>query len=372
MNQDNNIIAIRKRDITLAHEAFTNLMSRTEHILNTEAKANPNDYKKLTSSTLEPCAVEKIKLACVDSPFDPNEVKLISGQRFPDIIADKYYGIEVKSTKENHWTSTGSSIVETTRVSDVDDIYMLFGKLGGDVPEFKCRPYQDVLYDIAVTHSPRYLINMEIEKGESIFSKMGTTYDEFRTSPDSIARVRHYYRKKAEAQKKQEMPWWITDENVDTPHSFNVKLWGTLDQREKRQLLTKCLILFPEALNPRVDRKKYNNVTLWLCSYNQVVNPNVRDMFSAGGKITHVNDVRLPIPAEQIFNVIVCLSDDVRMTLSNLTTDMYQMIREFNPQLLKGKDMYESWVNICCAIASQHKIPLREWIETKPKFTFSK
>ena len=72
MNQDNNIIAIRKRDITLAHEAFTNLMSRTEHILNTEAKANPNDYKKLTSSTLEPCAVEKIKLACADSAFDPN------------------------------------------------------------------------------------------------------------------------------------------------------------------------------------------------------------------------------------------------------------------------------------------------------------
>ena len=79
----------------------------------------------------------------------------------------------------------------------VDDIYMLFGKLGGKVPEFKCRPYEEVLCDIAVTHSPRYLINMELSENETIFSKMGTTYDEFRTSADSISQVRKYYRERA-------------------------------------------------------------------------------------------------------------------------------------------------------------------------------
>lgn len=186
METENNIIAIRKRNITDAHNAFAALMNKTEEILNTEARYNPKEYRQLNSSTLETCAVEKIKLACSESPFNPDEVVLISGQRFPDIVAEKYYGIEVKTTKENHWTSTGSSIVETTRVKDVDDIYMLFGKLGGDVPEFKCRPYEDVLCDIAVTHSPRYLINMELEKTNTIFSKMGTTYDEFRLSPDNI------------------------------------------------------------------------------------------------------------------------------------------------------------------------------------------
>ena len=86
---------------------------------------------------------------------------------------------------------------------NVDDIYMLFGKLGGNVPQFKCRPYQDVLYDIAVTHSPRYLINMEIESKDTIFSKMGTTYDEFRVSPDSISKVRKYYRELAVQKKRQ-------------------------------------------------------------------------------------------------------------------------------------------------------------------------
>ena len=81
---------------------------------------------------------------------------------------------------------------------------MLFGKLGGTPPEFKCKPYQDCLYDIAVTHSPRYLINMELEKNETIFSKMGTTYDDLRTSPDSIEQVRNYYRNKALRENKKD------------------------------------------------------------------------------------------------------------------------------------------------------------------------
>ena len=73
-------------------------------------------------SALEECAI--------GTPFE-NTIEKISGQKFPDIVAAKFYGVEVKSTKENHWTSTGSSILETTRVADVERIYMTFGKLGG-------------------------------------------------------------------------------------------------------------------------------------------------------------------------------------------------------------------------------------------------
>ena len=372
MNTENNIIAIRKRDISLAHEAFVELMSNTESILNNEARKNPKKYKSLTSSSLESCAVEKIKIACANSPFDANEVKLISGQRFPDIVADKYYGIEVKSTKEDHWTSTGSSIVETTRVEYVDDIYMLFGKLGGNIPEFKCRPYQEVLYDIAVTHSPRYLINMELDTNDTIFSKMGTTYDDFRTSPDSISLVRRYYRERAQVKKRQEMPWWITSDNVENAHSFNIKLWNSLELCEKRELQTKCTILFPEALNPARSQTKYNNTTLWLCSYNQIVNPNIRDLYSAGGKITHVNGKRLKHPVAQIFNIIVEYADEIKASLRHPTSELLMMIKDFNPILLKGKDMYEAWLKICCAFAKENGVPLKEWIEQKPTFIFSK
>lgn len=372
MDAYNNIIAIRKRDIALAHQAFEDLMDRTEQILNNEAKENPNEYRLLTSSTLESCAVKKIKLACANSPFDADEVKLISGQRFPDIVADKYYGIEVKSTKEDHWTSTGSSIVETTRIENVDDIYMLFGKLGGNVPQFKCRPYQDVLYDIAVTHSPRYLINMNLHKEDNIFSKMGTTYDDFRTSADSISKVRQYYRERARQQNRQEMPWWITSDNIEEAHSFNIKLWNSLDVKEKRELQTKCMILFPEALNPARNMTKYNNTTLWLCSYNQIVNPNIRDLYSAGGKITHVNGKRLTNSVAQVFNIIVEYSDEIKNMLRHPTPEMYMMIKEFNPALLQNNDAYEEWLKICCKFADKNNVPLREWIETKPTFLFSR
>ncbi|MGM9769089.1 MAG: hypothetical protein ACI3Z0_11650 [Candidatus Cryptobacteroides sp.] len=372
MKEVNNIIAIRKRDITLAREAFDSLMSNTESILNSDARENPYRYRTLTVSTLETCAVEKIKEACSNSPFDADEVKLISGQRFPDIVADKYYGIEVKSTKENHWTSTGSSIVETTRVENVADIYMLFGKLGGDVPQFRCRPYEDVLYDIAVTHSPRYLIDMELEKKDTIFSKMGTTYDDFRTSPDSISIARRYYRERAKKNNRQEMPWWITSDNLESAHSFNIRLWNSLDSREKRELQAKCMILFPEALNPDRKMTKYNNTTLWLCSYNQVINPNIRDLYSAGGKITHVDGERLRKPAAQVFNVIVDYSDDIKALLRYPSRELIMMIEDFNPVLLSGEDMYEEWLAICCEFAGKKGVPLREWIEKRPIFTCSK
>jgi len=48
----------------------------------------------------------------------------------------------------------------------------LFGKLSTPV-EFRCRKYEECLFDVAITHSPRYLIDMEIGKDESIFAKIG-------------------------------------------------------------------------------------------------------------------------------------------------------------------------------------------------------
>lgn len=372
MNKESKIITIRKKDIALAYEAFVDLMVDAERILNDDAHKNPQKYKKMNPSLLENCAVETIKSACADSPFDANEVELISGQRFPDIVAGRYYGIEVKSTKKDHWTSVGSSIVETTRIEHVDDIYMLFGKLGGTIPQFRCRPYQDVLYDIVVTHSPRYMINMELKSENTIFSKMGMTYDEFRTSQDSISLARRYYLEQSKRKNRQEMPWWITSENIEKAHPFNIRLWNSLELCAKRELKAKCMVLFPEALDPARNMAKYNNTTLWLCSYNQVVNPNIRDLYSAGGKITHVDGIRLKNPVAQVFNVIVDFADEIRALLAHPTDEFLLMIKDYNPVLLESSDMYEAWIDICCKFAEKNGVPLREWIERKPEFLFSK
>ena len=371
-NVDNSIIAIRKIDVNKANEAFSELMNKTERILNEDSFIRPDKYKNISPSRLEQISVDKIKEACANTPFNSKNVLLISGQKFPDIITEKYYGVEVKSTQGNSWTSTGSSIIESTRDEYVENIYMLFGKLGGNPPEFKCRPYQDVLYDIAVTHSPRYLINMELTKEQTIFSKMNTNYDSFRKSGNAIDQVRHYYKEKADSDGKGKMPWWLTSENIDEGKSFSIRLWNTLSTKEKNDLIAKCLILFPETMSPHRSKDKYNQFSLWLCSYCQVVLPNIRDEFSAGGQITHVNDSKLKTPIPQVFNRIIQHSNTIKILLEEKNEDIKKLIEEFRPDMFKSSNYYEYWLNECVKLGNEYNVPIADWINEKPIFSFSK
>lgn len=377
MNMENqnipeNVIAIRKRDISMAHEAFADLMGKTEKILNTDSNNDGDRIKSFSPSDLEQFSLTKIREACQDSPFNPDEVKLVSGHRFPDIIAERFYGVEVKSTKSDHWTSTGSSILESTRDVNVEDIYMLFGKLGGVRPEFKCRPYDEVLSEIAVTHSPRYLIDMNLSKENTIFSKMGVSYNDFRTSPDCIAVARQYYKDKALRENKLEMPWWITSENVDKGRSFNIRMWNALDAEEKKNLKLLSMILFPEALDPKGGKDKYNQTTLWMCSYKQVIIPNVRDMYSSGGRIQKVNGKLLEKPASKVFYQIVRHANEIKELLNNPSEELISLIRNYNPELLESENLYDSWIDICKGYAEAFDVPLEAWIKSECKFEFSK
>ena len=139
-----NIISIRKHDARLANEAFADFMQKTESALNDKAQANPMAFSALTASRLERLSVQCMREICADTPFRADEIRLVSGLAFPDIVTETFYGVEVKSTQADHWRSTGSSIIETTRDKNVASIYMLFGKLGGK-PAVRCRPYEDCL-----------------------------------------------------------------------------------------------------------------------------------------------------------------------------------------------------------------------------------
>lgn len=366
---ESKIIAIRKADVNKANEAFADLMRKTERSMNDFSRSNPKYFKGMSPSKLEEESCESIKSACLDTPFNPDNVILVSGHRFPDIIADSYYGVEIKSTKTDHWTSTGSSIVESTRDDIVENIYMLFGKLGGTPPEFKCRPYGDVLYDIAVTHSPRYLINMELQEGQTIFDKMNTTYDDFRTSEDNIAKVRDYYKEKAKKERKQEMPWWISSEDSEKAVRFNLRLWNSVDAEERKTLTAYCLMLFPEIWIPGSNsRTKYNQASLWLCSYAQVIFPNIRDAFTAGGKVAFVNGKRLIERYAQVYKTLVDHSQRIKYLLEYPTKETIELINEFNPTILKGSgSYYQNWVKYCCANVGNDCPYLGEWLIEQPR-----
>ena len=369
--EEKNIIAIRKVDVHKANQAFDELMGITQKQMNEAAIINPACYQSLTAHELEITSLNAIKSACKDTPFNPDNIALISGQRFPDIVAEKYYGVEVKSTKSDSWKSTGSSIVESTRDINVENIYMLFGKLGGKIPQFKCRPYHDVLYDITVTHSPRYLIDMELTTGTTIFDKMATTYDDFRKSGDSINIMRRYYQEIARNNHKQEMPWWLTSENLADDNmingGINVRLWSGLGVEEKNWLTAMILVLFPETMH-----SNYENAALWLCSYYQVVNHCMRDLYTAGGKISHVNGQRLQKPVKHLYATIVELAPMIKTLLRVATLDMALLLQDYNPVLSKSKDKYEMWIKCCEQIAQKDNVPIRKWINERPIFSFSK
>lgn len=269
-------------------DEFADLMKKTDILLNSDALKRPDYYVKRGGNPLEDDVKNALIECAKGTPFE-NTIEKISGQKFPDIVAAKFYGIEVKSTKDNNWKSTGSSILESTRVSDVERIYMTFGKLGGNPIEFLSRPYEECLSGIAVTHMPRYLIDMRLNKGETIFDKIGIEYDVLRNMENPIAPVARYYR---EQLKPGESLWW-TGENIEETVPATMRLWRTVSPEEKRKLIAYGCVHFPEVFNSNYDR-----YALWLGSQG-IVNSNVRDGFSAGGqeKIKLSNNEIVKVPA---------------------------------------------------------------------------
>lgn len=161
------------------YDTFKELLSKSIQKLYDDSKNKTDYYLHQAGVNLEKDVYKFFNETAKKTVFEGN-IELISGQRFPDIVAyvnsNKAYGIEVKTTKTNKWKSTGSSVFEGTRVDDVKNIHLLFGKLSNPI-EFRCRKYEECLYDVAVTHSPRYLIDMDTKEDQTIFSKIGIEYD---------------------------------------------------------------------------------------------------------------------------------------------------------------------------------------------------
>lgn len=361
MVQDN-IISIRKRDISLADEAFADFMNKIEIELNCRANSDPMYFRSLSPSNLETVSLNCMKEIAPSTPFRPEEIKLVSGMAFPDIVAETFYGVEVKSTQSDHWKSTGSSIIETTRNKNVASIYMLFGKLGGK-PEFRCRPYEDCLYDITVTHSPRYLIDMNTEKDKTIFAKMHTTYNELRTSKDSIAQVRRYYRDLIKAERKNVMPWWL-DEIDDKSNSLIISHITSVPVEKRQKIIVQMYLLFPG----RMIESNYIEPAMWLVAYHKIVCHNMRDYFSAGGKAKYLNGRKLknPVPAivKRFLDFAPIIKNEIGLMISELDI--------FNPELLSGGDLYLNWVNqVDRMLANRYgsNVHFKEWVLNGDKLT---
>ncbi len=283
-------------------EEFKSLMNNVDGFLNNDAKIRPDYYASKSGVTLEPDVRDAVAECAKNTKFE-GSITLVSGSSFPDIIASRFYGIEVKSTQKNHWTSIGSSILESTRIQDIERIYLTFGKLGGPI-EFLSRPYEECLSGIAVTHYPRYQIDMNLKSGESIFDKMGIPYDSLRAMTNPVEPVAAYYKSRL---KEGESLWWTgsSEESIEAAVPATVKLWSALEPVQKRKYESHFYVYFPECIMS-ADNRKYNRAILWLATQCGIINSNIRDSFSAGGRVLMktMDGVEFYLP--RIFEKIRC------------------------------------------------------------------
>jgi hypothetical protein len=306
-------------------EEFSSLVLAATALLNDEAKENEKYYLTRNAQLLEKDVYRALTQSAVNTKFQ-DTITVVSGQKFPDIVAAKYYGVEVKSSKDDKWITLGGSVNESTRVENVERIYLTFGKLLSPV-EFKSRPYEDCLSEVVATHYPRYKIDMSLDRGQTIFDKMQLSYNELRQTGNPVSEIVKYYKSKL---KPGESLWWIDNgDTVDNNATATliVRLWSSLSKAEKDTLTKSIIIFFPEIFG--AYPKKYERAALWLASRHGVVSTSMRDTFSAGGTVTIVTQKSGFKDVPQIFGHIYDFAADIRLQIAvtdeNLLCEMWNV-----------------------------------------------
>lgn len=279
--------------------------TRTSVLEQLETIANPH---ALSGAEFELITYENAVLNARETPFEGKLVHT-ADREFPDIVAAGLFGVEVKATKKDDWTSIGNSVLESSRIDTVEKIYMFFGKLGG-TPDIKYRNYEDCLRGISVTHYPRYQIDMLMSEENSIFTKMGVDYETIRSSSNPVTAIRAYYKSQM---KEGDALWWIGDDVEDMPSlSPIIKNFSSLDRDTRDEIKADMFAYFPELLSD--STKKYERIPAYLASQHGVVTANLRDNFTAGGQVevTHEGDsFRVP----QVVGELLRLAPRVRKCL---------------------------------------------------------
>ncbi|MBU1044812.1 MAG: hypothetical protein KJ915_10500 [Candidatus Omnitrophica bacterium] len=271
---------------------FVELLRKTRDVIFEHFKTTPAELKKIKAVEFETLVCKSAEKAAKGTIFE-GKIEQTGIHAFPDIIARKYYGIEVKTTTADKWVSTGNSVLESTRQDSVERIYLFFAKFGGTF-DMKFRLYQECLYEIAVTHSPRYQINMDLAIGQTIFDKLDIAYDELRHLEKPVRPIVDYYRKLT---KPGEETWWMeSSDSQEATLKPIVSMWKYLDAETQKNIRSEAMALFPEMFSNKMT--KFQRLLPWLAAKHGVVIPAVRDIFTAGGQIQHtikgVNYKKLP------------------------------------------------------------------------------
>lgn len=258
-------------------DQFEKLLTNTKLILEEKNQSTPNYFPQRKPLEFEIDVHAAMVEAAKGTVFE-GALELISGHKFPDIVDNNYYGVEVK-TARNNWKSLGNSVLESTRVDGIERIYIFFGCLSNS-SAFQFRKYEKCLSEVAVTHSPRYLIDMELEEGKSIFDKMNVIYDELRKTENPIMPFIEYYQSKVV---EGEELWWMNSEKEYSVSPI-IRSSRLISREEKNRYIAECFILFPEVFSS--SSLKFEKTAIYLVRIHNLVCSNLRDWFSSNGRVS--------------------------------------------------------------------------------------
>lgn len=327
---------------------FQKLMADATDGLNRLVQRDEQAYVKASSDTVETMVFEAMQEAAVDTPFE-GTIQLVSGRKFPDIVAGRYYGTEVKSSIYNKWESFGNSIFEGTRIKDVERIFLTYGKMARPVM-FRSKPYEECISGIVVDHSPRYHIDMEIrEKGiPTIFEDLQMPYDEFRQQPTSV-QVDLIARKSREKLSDDESLWWSPDRVEEQLVSPKLRMLSAYSAEERERITAQACCYFPELFGSS-GRTKYNRYLMWLVTDMNIVTGSVRDSFSAGGRVPiRLNDGTI-LKAPAIIGRVQKYKGLIARTIRSEAEGV--LINRWRVNHLES-DRIGQWIDLCVPYAAQ-------------------
>ena len=334
---------------------FKNLVDAATTRLNDDATKRLAYYLNRNAQLLEDDVKEALDTTAKGTVFE-GTIEKISGQRFPDIVAAKYYGVEVKSSKDEKWITLGGSVNESTRVEDVERIFLTFGKLMDPV-EFRSRPYEDCLSDVVVTHYPRYKIDMNLSAGDTIFDKMNTTYNDLRLTSDPVGKIVDYYKSQLAY---GESLWWTgkssQHEQLDESTFMKIRLFNTLPTEEKDKIRNIGLSLFPDVLS--ASNKKYERFALWLAANHRVISTSTRDIFSAGGRRNVYVSVGSEVAAE-VPRIIAHICENSTEIAMNIFNTAESVLCETWCVGKIGDDRIEQWIDCVANLCSIQNVSVR-------------
>lgn len=271
---------------------------------------------------------------------------------FPDIILEcasgEKYGIEAKSSsmsKSKGWKINGNSVMGSTRDDSVIETYIIFGKTAKTTLEFKARNYEDCVANVVVTHSPRYLIDMELPDGETFFQKSGIEYKKIITSSNPIGLITSYFQ--SEGQKA----WWLSESSPAAVRMFN-----DIPVKEQLECFGYGLAHFPELFER--NSTKYKRLAMWLAVDKSIVSPSLRDDFSAGGQVNlQINNVsyrNLP----QIFKRLIEYKPNLLSELDSAEAE--SLCNDWNcpyKQMVTLEDKVRSWIKVAVNHVNLNQLP---------------